>query len=220
MHTCRLAGALGICFLTTVLFSTADAAETKTFESYKCQLTLPGPKYTWLDVSKMPGAAAGFTEDSGVNFILLADRDSDFRLSKAAIAGFETGLMKPGITTKIDGTMIQFQGVPCYQMNVRHIQNDTLLTVRLLVANGYWYQLMLIRPSSLILDPAKIESLFSSFQFIGTPSPPAATPHAATNDPYYTFGYHMGQILGLCLIAIVAILVVRLVTRKGKKDTI
>ena len=188
-----------------------------TLEQQRCSLTLPDDGYFWLDHSPAPDALAAFGNDAGLNVVLLARKTPDgFVLDEAAVATFDKGLENNRKGTKVAGAMTQFNGVPCYELHLRVNNDNSLVTVKVFVANGYLFQLF-VRGSGLPLEERdKLEPIFSAFKFVGQPSVPAPR-RLSEEQKAFAFSELMGQLAAYCVMGIIVILVVRFVAKRKKR---
>lgn len=138
-----------------------DIQKAKEFTDLKCKLTLPSSDFKWLDHKQVPYARAFMGNDSGTMLLLLAFKDTEGKpVDKDFAKGFDIGLGKTGDVAKINGSIITFKKLPCYQVNIRIKQNNSTGTIRAFLANGYLYQLQIIGNKSLFKERKKQEKIF------------------------------------------------------------
>ena len=190
-----------------------EVQETKEFADLKCKLTLPSPDFKWLDNKQVPYARAFMGNDSGTMLLLLAFKDTEGKpVDEDFAKGFDIGLGKTGDASKINGSIITFEKLPCYQVNIRIKQNNSTGTIRAFCANGYLYQLQIIGNKSLFKERKKQEKIFSSFEFIGQPVAPKLKALSAEQKAY-KFGYMMGRIVFYCIVIAVIVGIVSLIKK-------
>ena len=198
-----------------------EVQETKEFADLKCKLTLPSPDFKWLDHKQVPYARAFMGNDSGTMLLLLAFKDTEGKpVDKDFAKGFDIGLGKTGDVAKINGSIITFKKLPCYQVNIRIKQNNSTGTIRAFLANGYLYQLQIIGNKSLFKERKKQEKIFSAFEFIGSPTMPR--PVSSAVQKAYNYGYIMGRIAFYCIVIAVIVGIVALIKKianGNKKDS-
>jgi hypothetical protein len=219
------------------MLALAQPETAREFTDLDCKIVLPGSEFKWLDASKLPGAKAAFGDASGTMLILIVQRaPPGFVLSEK---GFDEGVVSSGKISILERRHITFRGVPCYEIHTLLNDKGSIGTIRAFCANGYVYQLAVVGRNLPIAERDRLESIFSAFQFAGraTAGPstsqssvaptapsapiagaPATTPasHAPSQaDQSLQFSRTVGEIAGLCLIAIVILLVLK--RRKEKQ---
>lgn len=195
-------------------YAAPSADMTKDFADYHCRLSLPGSTdFEWLDHTQIPQAAAALRNSSGTTVLLLVTKvPSDFTLNTK---GFDDGLCAPGVASKLKSEKATFRGVPCYQICVRFEQNNAIAAIRAFAANGFLYQVQIIGESLPIDDQSKLEHLFSMFEFIGSPATTVAKA-PSSEQKAYNFSRLMGRLVGICLIAIIVLVVAKRMFGKKK----
>ena len=64
--------------MTQSLVAVANGAEgVKEFADYRCNLTLPSPRFEWLDHSKISHAVVALGDDSRILLFMVAERAPD-----------------------------------------------------------------------------------------------------------------------------------------------
>ena len=156
-----------LCWLTAVPSQGGDS--TKEFPDKKCKVSLPGKEWVWDDPSTVPRALAVARHSQGSKLVFMAfAAPKGYHIDQSAITGFEKGLFKDGSATKESGKVIQFRGVPCYEVRVTIGKNNVFGVIRVLGTNDICYQLQLIS------DPASkegidVDSTFDCFDFTEPP---------------------------------------------------
>jgi hypothetical protein len=90
--------------------------------------------------------------------------------------------------------------------------DNSIQTFRIFAANGIFYQIQLLGSPLPVEERGQLESTFSMFEFMDTPTAPAAaasTPSGSSNAPGTHFSYTIGKITGLLLLIALGIVAVR-----------
>jgi hypothetical protein len=211
----KLAKSLAVVLALLVsVVSVGRAAESKQFPNLKCTVTPPGPSFTWLDHSSIPQATCFMANGDKAKLVLLTfDNPAGEQIDERFVRGFDGGLTSDGSIAKVNGQIITFCGVPCYEVHARLVSDSSLIYIRVFCANGLVYQLQLMGTAVKSLDKTQVERMFASFEFIGTPEPP--TPKAGSVDRN-SISYKMGRLAGtFMLVALALALVGRIVKKKA-----
>lgn len=202
-----------------------DKARMRPFPEIRCKLTLPDAGYHWIDHTGTPDAVAAMEGAAGVRLVLsVKDVPKGLALTEALTKDIDKGFIRPGVTTKMSGGMVTFRGLPCYQVHARFDQNGQIVTARFVVANSHAYVLVVGGSALPVEERAPLDAVFAAFDFLGAPqAPPAAPPppkRVSAEQKAVSFSQRMGQVVGFCLMAIIALLVIRaLLKRKPKHAT-
>jgi len=204
---------VALCVYPSLLHATEPETERR-FEQYKCKLVLPDSEYRWLDHTIISNSTAVIGDDSGTIFVLrISNAPGHRQINKGFIREFDEGFMEGADISKISGEITKFKSIPCYQMHARFDSDNLITTSRAFFANGYLYQLQIVGSELPIDERDKLENIFSSFEFIGTPilpEPKEDTKNGIENIVVGIIEFLIG-IIGI-------VVVVRLITKKKKTN--
>ena len=176
--------------------STLSARETvKTFEEFQCCYTLPGDDWSWA------------VPRPGSDMICIA-RNRDGLALALTVLPVPAGVVIDGKFAnnfdlraaankmkKRDGRITTFRGLTCYQFEGTLDAKNTMF--RMVIANGYLYQLELAGDPNPIEKRPDFETIMNGFEFSSPPLPPSAAGSAGRFPPHLT---NMGKIATYCLL--------------------
>jgi hypothetical protein len=152
--------------------SAADAV--KTFPVSKCRYTLPGKGWSWVEPVPDASYVCVACHEDGLGFgLLVASAPTGARIDAKAAAHFDKGAYATGGVRKRGGRITTFKGLPCYESEWVHDDQQTV-AVRVIVANGYLYQLQLRGNADPVEKRPDFEAIMDGFEFTSPPVPPAA----------------------------------------------
>ena len=198
----------------------SGAARTREFKEYRCRLTLPGPRFQWLDHTKIPDCVAVFGDASGTLGLTMAVQKNPEGavVNESFVKAFDKGAIQPGVTSKISGRIGRFRGVPCYQLHARYEEDGSIGTMRVFPANGYIYVLVLTGSNLPISERNKLGSIFSAFEFVGEPVLPVPKPSLSEDEVGRSTAKY--KLTGLILVTTVTVIFLSIwdrIRRRKKK---
>ncbi len=185
--------------LTALICCTLDTEpdtipRVKEFPEYSCQITLPDSKCQWMQEKLPPDTLAVFIDDTGMKLVVAAQKvPAGVVLNESLIKNIQMPYSQDDSVSIINGEMITFREIPCYQFQIRFKENSSISIIRIFIANGCLYDLQFVDnqlPVDALKNPVesliKLETGFSAFKFIGTPDIPVSTAHAPEKKTYQT----------------------------------
>lgn len=174
-------------FTSLILFSLNSADNetpiVKTFPEYSCKLVLPSPAFKWIEQDVLSDSLAGFHDDIGTKLLLTAKKIPDgVILNDSLIKEIQRPFNQHDSISILNGEMITFRKVPCFQFHIRYAEDNSIGTIRIFIANNYFYELQLTHHLP-IDDSNKLENAFSLFEFIDTPNIPLPNSHSPKKKP-------------------------------------
>lgn len=159
-----------------------EASErTRTFPSYKCRYTLPGPGWSWSkDPTDAKSLCAAVNDRGVVVSVGVMQLPRPMPLNQEFINGYENGFYTVGVgkLNRRGGRYTSFLGLPAYQSEATHADGRTT-AARITLANGYGYILVVIGGKEPVEQHPDFEKMMAGFAFTEPPVVVVATETAA-----------------------------------------
>jgi hypothetical protein len=178
---------------------TASAGENvRSIPTYQCRYTLPGKDWSWSEPTSGVQAVCMARNGDGLVFMLTVLPVPAHTIIDADFATeFDQNAYPVAATKKRGGRITNFKGLPCYESE--GLLNGKFTAVyRVLVANGFAYQLQLLGNADPVEKRPDFEAIMNGFEFTSPPVPHSA----ATTDPHERgkkIARRMGEVAAYCL---------------------
>jgi hypothetical protein len=141
---------------------------TRTFAAQKCQYTLPGPDWKWLDRSATNSLFLAQNRKGFVVFLTATRMPPEARLDSAFAENFERDFYQRTQYSKRGGRFVAFQGLPYYQTEAKCPDGRTMI-VRTTIVNGLRYSLGITGGREPVEQDPEVEAVLGSFAFTEPP---------------------------------------------------
>jgi hypothetical protein len=195
---------------------------TRVFPEFKCQYTLPGKGWNWVEADS-PGSLLFAEGPKGFVVSLAVARVAGLRAGQLDVKAYEEELYATEQLRKRGGQFLTFKGLPCYQAEGLSADGRTTAT-RAFVAHGLVYNLGVVGGKHAVERDPEFKKILGGFAFTEAPpqgAPPEtgpADPPANEPSPAHAIATWMGQLAFVCLLAAFALIVVRWATRKARRS--
>ncbi|QDT26261.1 hypothetical protein Enr10x_15620 [Gimesia panareensis] len=165
--------------------------QVKEFPAYSCRLRLPDTYFKWSDKEMPPDFLAECNNGTGISLVLLArDAPKAAKLDDSTIDQIRNSYRENDPVKFMNGKLIVFKDVPCYQYLLKIKAEDSFTVVRTFTAHQKIYTLFLNLPSDQLDDKENRNRIFDAFEFIGeskTSKPSYKPPIPETRKNPYRF---------------------------------
>lgn len=164
----HLLTAFSLLFLCGLQFALALDPERR-LDAYDCVLGLPDSNFAWLAQDEAPGATLACRDDDLRTVVLVVfDAPPGYHIDSRQGAAFELGMDRQPFFERSGSRIIDFCGVPCFEIRGRTTSDSFLTQSRMFAANGFLYNLQAMIPAARDCSDPAFEKLFAAFQLTVT----------------------------------------------------
>lgn len=187
--------------------------DERPFPAQDCALSLPGPKFRWVDLPPTTGLVAHCEDGEGRRLTFLATPvPANYKMTAKYVPGFERGVFKTSALTKLGGFFTNFHGLSCYVLRARSTNDTTLVSMWVFQANSTFYQLIAAVPEAPGADASAADTMVGTFRFLNPPQVPSGIePRLPETELAYRIGSVIGRLLACCIIGAGVVKLVRMV---------
>jgi hypothetical protein len=144
---------------------------SKEFPQYKCRYTLPGPDWSWAEpTAEMQAIFMARNGDGLVLTMSVMTASPGEVIDARFVSEYDHGPIRPDVEfRKRGGKLMTFRGLSSYQHE--GILNGRTTVFRVVIANGFLYQLQLLGKADPVERRPDFERILNGFEFTSPPVP-------------------------------------------------